>query len=353
MNIRAQRVRNCLLGAALGEALSWPSLFTRSYQLPPWPRRILREMADFHERESITRLPLPFSLNQPADTFDLCPVAGTEWMMVMASALMEDGGEYRREKVLGRWLDLAAQEGVRGPVGVLTALDNIRKGLRPPVSGHDNPHYLDDSAMVRAIPIGTCYAGHPDAAGAAARWDASITNAEDGVIGAEAVARGIASACGGASPGEAIDETAATLPSESWIGRTVRRALESIPASAPSAGDPLAAIPVLHEIVNREYSYGGIASESLAVTLAVLKLSGGNFPTALLVAANVPKCAESVPMLVGAFAGALSGEKHTIPAEWCPGLSRLRGVAIPAMRGFEFIRRVEEIASTNESGAMR
>ncbi len=137
------------------------------------------------------------------------------------------------------------------------------------------------------------------------------------------------------------------------MGRTVRRALASIPASAPSAEASLAAIPALHEIVNREYSYGGIASETLAVTLAVLKISGGNFPTALLLAANVPKCAESVPMLVGAFAGALSGEESTIPAEWHPGLGRLRGVAIPALRGLEFIRRVEEFASMTESGAMR
>jgi len=306
-------------------------------------------MADFHEREGISRLALPFSLNQPVEAFDLCPVAGTEWMMLTASSVIEAGGEYRREKALRQWLDLEAEgEGVRGPVGIMTALDNLRKGLLPPVSGHDNPHYFDDSAMVRAIPIGACYAGCPDDAGAAATFDASITNAEDGIIGAVAVARGVALACGGASLGDVAQEMLDSLPPESWIGQAVRKSLADFSAGT----NPLSVIPAMHDMVNREYSYGGIAGETLAVALAALSVSRGDLSTALLTAAAVPKSAESVPMLVGAIAGSLSAGADAIPAEWLPPLSRLRGVAVPTLRGLDLVKRVDEFASTTGAGAM-
>lgn len=346
----ARRVRDCLLGAALGEALSWPSMFARSYQLPPWPRRILRELAEWHEREGISRLPLPFSLNQPAEAFDLCPVAGTEWMMMTALTILEAGGDYDRERALRRWMDLAAQgDGVRGSVGVMTSLDNLRKGLLPPVSGHDNPHYLDDSGLLRAIPIGACYAGRADDAEAAARFDASITNAEDGVVGAVAVARGIALACSGASSEEVVGEVVDSTPADSLIGSGVRKAL----AAFPGVRDPLSAIPALHGLVNREYSYGGVAAETLSVAMAVLRLSGGDLTAVLLAAAAVPKSAESVPMLAGAFAASLSVQENPIPAEWLPSLSRVRGVAIPALRGLDMVKWSEEFASKTGPGAVR
>jgi ADP-ribosylglycohydrolase len=350
MNTRADRVRNCLLGAALGEALSWSSLFARSYQLPPWPRRILREMAEWHEREGIVRLPLPFSLNQPAEAFDLCPVAGTEWIMMTALTILEAGGEYDRDKALRHWLDLAAEgDGVRASVGVMTSLDNLRKGLLPPFCGHDNPHYLDDSGLLRAIPIGACYAGRAEDAEAAARFDASITNAEDGVIGAVAVARGIALACAGASLEDVVREVVESAPADSMVGSGLQNAI----AAFPGGRDPLSAIPALHGLVNREYSYGGVAAETLAVAIGVLRLSGGDLPTALLAAAAVPKSAESVPLLVGAFAASLCAREYPIPAEWLPSLSRLRGVAIPALRGLDLVRSSEEFASATGTGAMR
>lgn len=345
MTSRARRVRSCLLGAALGEAMSWPSLFTRAYQLPPWPRRILREMADFHERERVSRLPLPFSLNQPAEAFDLCPVAGTEWMMLTASMIIEASGAYQQEKVLSRWQDLANErEVLRGSVGAMTALDNLGERLLPPVSGHDNPHYFDDSAMIRAIPIGACYAGRPEAAETAAAFDASITNAEDGILGAVAVARGIALACGGASQAEVIRAMVDSLPSASWIGETVRRHLAAVHVER----NPLSVVPALHDMVNREYSFGGIAGETLAVALAALSAGRGELPAALLIASSVPKSAESAPMLVGAVAGSLNAD--AIPAEWIPSLSRLRGVAIPSFRGMDLVRLVEEFASMTEAG---
>jgi len=39
-----QRAFNAMMGLATGDAISWPSLYHRSYLLPFWTRRIRREI---------------------------------------------------------------------------------------------------------------------------------------------------------------------------------------------------------------------------------------------------------------------------------------------------------------------
>ena len=44
MNELQQRARNAMIGLAIGDAISWTSMFHRSVLLPLWTRRIRREM---------------------------------------------------------------------------------------------------------------------------------------------------------------------------------------------------------------------------------------------------------------------------------------------------------------------
>ena len=58
-----------LYGLAIGDALSWPAMFHRSYQLSLWTRRRRREMEVKAETDSTLNLTLPYSLNQNKNVF--------------------------------------------------------------------------------------------------------------------------------------------------------------------------------------------------------------------------------------------------------------------------------------------
>jgi hypothetical protein len=58
-------------------------------------------------------------------------------------------------------------------------------------------------------------------------------------------------------------------------------------------------------------------------------------------------------MLTGAIAGALCDEDDPIPPEWRRSLSRLRGIAVPELKGLDLERAVESFASMVGPGRIR
>ncbi|CAM5477270.1 hypothetical protein SCALM49S_08770 [Streptomyces californicus] len=53
---------------------------------------------------------------------------------------------------------------LRARISVRAGLGNLATGLRPPATGHDNPHYFDDAACVRACVLAVAHPGDPDTA---------------------------------------------------------------------------------------------------------------------------------------------------------------------------------------------
>ncbi|MBI2427417.1 MAG: hypothetical protein HYV29_01210 [Ignavibacteriales bacterium] len=86
-----QRARNAMVGLAIGDAISWTSMFQRSFLLPPWTRRIRREIDTSSEATNVIVTPMPFSLNQPAQHFDISPTMNTEWSAFSAEILVGNG----------------------------------------------------------------------------------------------------------------------------------------------------------------------------------------------------------------------------------------------------------------------
>lgn len=74
-----QRAKNAMIGLAIGDSISWTSMFHRSVLLPPWTRRIRREIDAASETTNVIVTPMPFSLNQPAKYFNISPTDETEW----------------------------------------------------------------------------------------------------------------------------------------------------------------------------------------------------------------------------------------------------------------------------------
>lgn len=341
-----QRAFNALIGLAAGDAISWPALYHRSYLLPFWTRRIRREIDVESEAINIIRLPMPFSLNQPAMAFTISPTDDTEWAAFTAKQLIIQRGKLDLHKLTEAWIHLSHSESpVRGSISIQSALENLRRGKLPPATGHDNPHYFDDSAMCRAVPIGIACAGQPDRAADLAYIDASITNSQEGIEAAQIMAVIMSLASIGEKLDSIIDTILKMISEQSWLGLTVRRAL----AICEGSSSIFQIFPQLsNQIINREYSYGGSAPETLALVLAIIKATAGDFEAAVFSAAAFAKTADSVPALVGAVCGALQ-EQDFNDHHWIESVQSLTGICIPSLEGENFITITKDLAQLAES----
>lgn len=331
-----------MLGLAVGDAISWPAMFHRSYVLPFWTRRVRREMDAASESSQVIRPPMPFSINQNPLAFDLGPTDDSEWCAFTAEQLLQQNGELDSEELLAAWRRLAdLPQPVRGSVSTQAALSNLRKGKLPPQTGHDNPHYFDDGAMCRAVPIGVVCAGDAQRAAELAAIDAAFTNSEDGLWAAQAMAAVMSVLCSGGNVKQAIAMAQSYLPADSWIARTVDKAL----SICDNADSVFTAIPELsREIINPEYSYASVGPETLAVTLGILAITKGEFEPALLAATAFAKTADSAPALVGAAAGALHGNKINFEP-WLNHIHHLKGICIPDFKDKNFIELVQRLSN--------
>ncbi len=342
MNDLKQQARNAMHGLAIGDSTSWTSMFHRSVLLPPWTRRIRREMDTASETTNVIVTPMPFSLNQPAQHFNISPTDETEWASFTAEILLENSSASYKLSVLDRWMNLAqSRDTIRGGVSTQAALHNLRNGIFPPQSGKENPHYFDDSAMVRAVPIGIVCTGQPDKAALLAEIDASVTNSEDGIWAAQAMAVAICLVCSGKNINEAIGTAMEYLPESSWIRRSVNKAMKI----TQQGNSIFSILPEIHNnIVNREYSYGNVAPETLALTFIIAQLHANNFEIAVMTACSFAKSGETLPAMVGALVGAT--HSSAIAGEhWLKAIESLKGICIPRLNGENYILLTEQIAN--------
>jgi ADP-ribosylglycohydrolase len=335
-----KRARNAMIGLAVGDAISWSAMYHRSTLLPYWTRRIRREMEANSEDHNIILTPLPFSLNQPSDNFNISPTDDTEWAAFSVKALLKNNFDDYEKSVLDEWLQLIRSgQIIKGYVSTQAAIRNIKNGILPPQSGKVNPHYFDDAAMPRAVPIGLIFAGQPDEAARFTNIDASVTNCEDGVWGAEALAAAISLVCAGEPIDSSIEKAIIYLPESSWIRRTVNEALKF----AEHYSSVFELIPLFQEkIVNREYSYGNVAAETLALAFTIAKIHGRNFENSLGIACSFAKSSETLPAMVGALVGAMHSD--TIAGEyWLKSIQSLKGICIPSYKGIDYINLIEQL----------
>lgn len=320
-----------LSGLILGETLTWTGMFERSMLLPFWTRRKHRELEAQHDDDGLLELPLPFSLNVlPAPLYP-GPGAHAEWFIFQAQLLTEQTtSETLADRTLRRWRSLTEDipaEDKTAPRLTLSqhaATRNLRAGATPPETGHDNPHYFDDGACFRALAIACFFTDEPSAGLGAVDFDASLTNAEDGVWAARAVA---AFALGeGATCDERCARALRELPTDSWIGREAKAARDCAGLSS-SVFD--LAVRLSNNLTSYAYSYGNAAPETVSAALAILAFTDGNPERALLAALGVPRLAGSLVPLVGALCGALAG------ATVYPGTLEhpIAGTALPHLRG--------------------
>ncbi len=330
------RTAPVLSGLVLGEQLSWTSLYERSFLLPFWTRRKRRELDVQSEADGLLEVNLPFALNQPTEALKPGPGPRAEWFIFQLQVLTGEGGNYSLERATAAWQKLAAEASLKLTISQLAALTNLRHGKVPPVTGYDNPHYFDDTACFRALAT-ACVVADANAALEATRQDAGITNAEDGVWGAQAVTAALVMALQGADPNDCVDAAVRCLPEGSWIFEAARRALGCVREDQGTFGF----IAQLNEIVtNRAYSYGDAAAETVPAALSIIKTTRGDPQRSLFIALALPRVVGLAP-LVGALCGALGRPPNDALANLN---APLRGVALPFLAGTKLSEKLEQLS---------
>ncbi|WP_443333746.1 ADP-ribosylglycohydrolase family protein [Streptomyces sp. CB02923] len=379
-----RRVEGLLLGLAAGDAAGWPAARHRAARMPEWTRRLTRELDTFAEQNATTTLPVPIALNQPPEPLRLGPSDDAEWAAFTAEAVLAAGGtppgglvrDHRiRTAIDLAWSALAdeiAAAAERAPevesavlplrarISVRAGLGNLAAGLRPPATGHDNPHFFDDAACVRACVLAVVHPGDPLAAAELAEFDARYTQDGDGVHGARAMAAAVAAALGGATADACADVALAQLPEGTEIRRNALHAVRlarAVAADRPDhpdrpnrsdrSGDAFALVPTLeHQIVDHVYSYGIAAAETVPVALALGIAGGGRPAEAVPAAACLSRVADSAPALTGALTGAISGAPG-VPGSWRDACRTLSGCALPRLAGTDLVELAAQLARTD------
>lgn len=320
-------VRSMVHAMVAADGLAWQNLYRRGHLLPPWTRRKRREIEADHEAHGIIDEALPFALNQPTAPFRLAPGVHSEWFAFQLRILIAGGGRYDERVALEAWRDLGDRRAeLRLSVGQHAALKSIAAGVDPPISGHDNPHHFEDGACFRALAL-LCVEGHRplDDVLEIVASDARITHAHDGIWAAQAFAATLRGALDGDDARAAVARARECVPDGSWSAIEVDLALAHASEAAHTFDliDRLSTRPT-----NHAYDYGNSAPETLAIALAILDFTRGEFEPALLAALALPRTAASVAPMIGALCGGL-GTVRELPTHEAP----LAGLALPHLAG--------------------
>ncbi len=328
---RFDRTYGALLGLAFGDALGFPALFHRTFQFPEKRRDFLWHTNRDLARQRVIRLTLPFTHRIAAETLAPFPTDDTEYAVFAAQTLLSAGPQPDAESFAQAWRErvLPHAGAVLTGFSERAALENLARGLQPPATGNDNPQHYDDSAVCRAVPLGLACAGDPDRAARLAALDAQVTNAEDGVYAARAMAAALAELAAGGEVEAALARGRAELPAASWSARGDALAQACL---RESEGVPDLVLALTTRLINTVYSYGNAAPETLPAAFALVTRCAGDLNTAVLAANAIPKAADSLPAMVGALCGAWQGAAAVSPA-WRGQLETCRGLCLPFTAG--------------------
>jgi ADP-ribosylglycohydrolase len=334
---RFARSYGALLGLAYGDAIGFPALFHRTHQFADRRREFLWQTNLQSDRQHILRMMLPYTHRTEAQTLEPFPTDDTEYALFTAQTLLH-ADDVVPETFERAWLDriVPVSDQVLTGFSERAAIENLKRGLRPPTTGSDNPQHYDDSATPRAVAIGLYCAGDTERAERLALLDAQVTNAEDGVYAAQAMAIAVSSLSAGGGLAEALSLARRSFPRDSWIayGDGVARGCRD---DSSDAQQTLLLLTI--RLINTVYSYGNAAPETVPAAFAITEVCRGDLHDSVLLANAIPKSADSLPALVGALCGAYQGA-GVINAAWQEQLNASRGLCLPFLKG----ARIEDVA---------
>ncbi len=248
----------------------------------------------------------------------------TEFALLTARMLLDCQGRLTPDAVLAAWQRYILDQGGvfdRGGRPLYGAVANLRRGMKPPLSGQDNVGNDDDGAAMRITPIGILWAGEPDKAAAMAEIDAQISHARDGIWAAQAVAASVAIAMVDDNVEAILQAGLTQIPDDSWLGRAMARAM-GICDRTESIID--AWMPLHDDLWTPTHA---TAAEAIPQAYAIFRLTEGDFRQGMLWACNFGRDADTIAAVVGALAGARQGI-GVIPDAWVERVRQPSAVAL-------------------------
>ncbi|MFW6028656.1 MAG: ADP-ribosylglycohydrolase family protein [Halanaerobiales bacterium] len=335
--MRTKKIQNTLIGLAVGDSLGWPAIYHRSHLFPFWTRRLRRDIDYESESKNVIRPLVPFSLNISQEPFEIGPSHNTEWSAFILKMHLNKS-DNKEQTIKDYWRELLKDRGeIKSGISVIAALNNMYKGIMPPASGHDNPHYFDDAAVIRAITIGALNPGKPKKAIELVDIDGSVTNSEDGLWAAKGISAAISIGVDGGSVEEMEKVLIDQLPEDSWIYYNFKQAMNIIEKSE----NIFVALPELADKISQSiYSYGAAAPETLPIAFAIFKMNSENIKDAITSSTSLARTAETVPAIVGALAGSYSSSGSYLNS-WGDRLKILKGISIPKYEGVNYFELIE------------
>jgi ADP-ribosylglycohydrolase len=248
----------------------------------------------------------------------------TEFALLTARTLLECDAVLTLDAAVRSWKKHVLDQGgihERGGKPLYGAVENLRRGIMPPLSGSDNVANNDDGAAMRVAPIGIVCAGEPDRAAAMAEIEAQISHYADGIWAAQAVAASIAVAMVDGTTDEIINAGLRWVPDDSWLGRAMARAMRI----CDQEGTVENAWGRLHsELWTPAHS---ASPEAIPQIYALFRLTDGDFHRGLFWGGNFGRDADTIGAVIGALAGARHGV-GVIPADWIEKVRRPAGVCL-------------------------
>jgi ADP-ribosylglycohydrolase len=313
-SLAQEKAVGCLLGLAVGDALG--------------------DLGRNHEHR--LRYGIATEVTAAAKSTD-----DTEFALLTARTILEHQGEVSTAAVVASWRRYILDMGgvfERGGKPQYGAVANLRRGLLPPLSGMDNVQNDDDGAAMRIAPIGILCAGEPERAAALAAVEAQISHARDGIWAAQAVAASVAVAMVDGTVEEIIAAGLRQIPEDSWLGRTMRRAL----AICDENPDLQAAWLPLHDALWTPTH--SVSPEAIPQAYAIFRLTGGDFHQGMFWGCNFGRDADTIGAVIGALSGAIHG-RSVIPDGWADRVRRPAGVCLKFAAQEDVVTVAEQLAA--------
>ena len=322
MTATFERVYGALIGQAVGDALGAPT-------------------------EGLTRAQIverygwvsDFVSDDPSGTDD------TEYAVLTAQLMLAHGTRLTPDQVGAAWTEnLVNQVGgfYGGGFSEMTAINNLRAGLAPPVTGSDNHEMWSDGAAMRIVPVGILCAGDPVEAARVAAIEAQVSHAKDGIYCAQVIAAGVAAAMTADSWQDVVQAALAAAPADSWSGRTTRQAVDI----GYSHSELPAALDELYERISIfHYPWADVGPEATALALGVFVAARGEYVPAVLGGTNIGRDADTIAAMAGSMAGALHGS-NAVPEQWRRRINVVRGHCIRSTADTDLAELARDLHAT-------
>lgn len=257
----------------------------------------------------------------------------TEYTLFSAQALLKYGLNVTSDDIAREWLaHIVPKQGPFKGAGFseMATIENLRRGLRPPASGH-HYHAWSDGFAMRVAPFAIVWPGDAQAAAELAQRDGMVSHAGEGLYGGMAVAAAISAALAQGPLDAIVASALRVIPYQSWTAREIRRGV----ALGDATTSPREAITRLFEaLAVTHYPWTDLAPEAVGLAFGVLAHGRGDIRRSLLLAVNLGRDADTVAAIVGAILGAQQG-KEAIPAAWQAALGPAQGICLPSVAGLQ------------------